>query len=828
MPDKGPLSVRLLGSPQVEFGGETLTVASRKSLLLICLLALRDSPLSRTEAAELLWQGGLGNVRQAVYQLRQLPGAEHWLTAGDELDIQAQTDVRLLEEAVRNGDYSGAVELWRGPFLSGLEYSDSEELQYRLDEESQRIETLYKQALTGLADQFEESGDLEQALETHEALLRADPFAELSLRQAMRLEFLLDRRALALQRFDSFARLLDTELASAPQAETARLADLIKEGNLPSELGVQALPARQRQLLGAIQIGLGRLNLDELAQVLRRDAFEVSKDVEALRKAGVIKAADDVAGARVVPVTDSDAQLLESRTARLLEERQPEDWQDQAALGWHWLRAGSGERAAGWFLKAARGALNGNALELATEYSFRASWAGTPSERFEAMLVLESLADRLGKESLQAATVDHADSLAWELQDDSALCRVRLIRARSMARKKQNSLALQHAEEAMEIAQRTGEPELLALAYNGLGVIRFGLGDLNGALESFRGSAELGVPQESMRALGNMGAIHGMREEHDTAYGLFDRALTLARSSSDLTTVSACLNNMSASAERLGAYDRALKHLHEGRQLARRLGHRSLEAQQIHNLSIIYMRQGSYGPAWNTSMEVVEEGENTSDVALHAQGLEQAADIARQCGSRSRQLELLEQAGGLLEELADQRRLVVHRAARLLAEGPQAVIPTEVKAVRELGMTSVYNWLVLEMALQARSRQDGLGLLEGIAWQGPHQAFVAELARLRMLLLDPASTEPEEGDETDSLATSIAMTMATSEFAEAPLACQLLGIVARRSGDDDGDWLQQRSELLKEQSRGLPTDLRDSLRALPDQWLASISQAGNP
>src|SRR5690606_1256518 len=120
----------------------------------------------------------------------------------------------------------------------------------------------------------------------------------------------------------------------------------------------------------------------------------------------------------------------------------------------------------------------------------------------------------------------------------------------------------------------TGEPKLLGLAYNGLGVTRFGLGDLKGALEAFDECARLDVPGESMRALSNMGAIHGMLEDHDRAYELFDQTLTLARRASDLTTVSACLNNLSASAERLGAYDRALKHLHEGRKLAKRLGHR--------------------------------------------------------------------------------------------------------------------------------------------------------------------------------------------------------------------------------------------------------------
>lgn len=817
-----PLTVQVLGAPVLEWDGQSVTVPARKSLLLLCALAIRHRPLSREEAAALLWNGRLSSVRQALYQLRRLPGADEWLQADDQLRLNAVTDTGEFERHIEDGDSEAALRLWRGRLLEGVAFDDSAELQRLFDEEAGRLEQLLRQALRSRARELELQGDLRQALATVQRLLTIDPLDEAAVRNALRLEMLLDRPEAALSRYRSWAQQLRDEVGAEPQEATVQLAQAIEQGELPAGLEVQALPDSLRHLLAAIQVGGGRLGIEELASVLRREEFEVAEALETLRRTGLIDRHDRLDGQAVEQLPGALTELLEGRVATVLEAGEVTGFEAELALARHWLRARKPERAVRWLLSGGHNALQANRLEEALAAGFRASWAGGGLQRFEALLLIEAVCNRTGEDGLQTAALDEAASLAWELQDDHALCKAQIGRARSFMRRRQNTLALQYGEEALEIARRTADTELLALAWNCLGAVQFSSGDLSAALEAFRAVAELDVADESVRALSNMGAIHGMRDEHDEAYALFGQALTRARHRSDLVTVSACLNNLSASAERLGAYDRALKHLHEGRQLARRLGDRSLEAQLIHNLSIIYMRQGSYGPAWNTSWEVVEEGERTADLALQAQGLAQATDVAQRCGAGSRARELLGQTGELLRQLGDSRRLLTHEATVAVVTGaPHRHEPEQVKAVGRFGLRTVHNWLLLELAFEAADPEAGLSFLDGVTWVGPHQQFVADLVRARLLLLEPGHAEEAE---LAGLAERLVLAVEQSEFAEAPLACHLLAQLHTDHLNGTNIWPAHRDEQLAEQQRGLPRDLAQSLLELPENWLSSVRQ----
>lgn len=811
------LYVSMLGSPELEWNGTPLEVASRKSLALLCLLALRGAPLTRTDAAGMFWDGGLANVRQAVYQLRRLPGADEWLKAENDLTVLAVSDVALLQEFVREGSFAEALSLWRGPFLHGLELPDSGEVEAYFAEAGARVDRLLRTALAGRGRALEAEGDLQGMLEITDWQLELDPFDEEAFRQALRLEFLLERPGVAAQRFRNWKGRLRDELGAEPSALTVELATAIAAGRLPEAAAGAGhrLPPALAQLLGVLQLADGRLDIEAVAAVLERDAFEVTEGIDRLRHAGLLGTGLTVKARAGTFPEGSARQLLEGRIARLLEQQEPAEWEDQARLGRHWLAAHQPERAAPWLLRGAGGALGASRLADAAGLAFQASWTGDEQQRFRAMMVLEAVGERRGDDSLQNAALNEASDLAWSLQDDAALCRVNMARARSFARRRQNSLAHGHASEAVAIARRVGDPELLATACNCLGVTSFAAGDLTSAQAAFREAADLGVEGESMRALSNLGALSGMRDDHEEAYRLFDETLTLARRSGDLLTVTACLNNLSASAERSGAYERAARHLHEGRQLTRRLKHRAMEAQIIQNLAVIYTRQGALGPAWNTSLEVIDEGLQTGDLALQAQGQEQAADVAIRCGHREEQRRRLRKAGELYRELGDQRRLAGFAAAEALAREFRPGIPEEFTALKELGLSSHYSWLLLELALRADSFEAGSEILEAGSWHGPHQEFVADLARARLLLFTPAAAR--EG-EFSALTASLMLGIETAEYVEAPLACHVLAQLAELQGEDGTNLLKRRDAGLQEQGRGLPRNLRSSLAALPGTW----------
>ena len=92
------LHASLLGPVHLSYMGEELRPSSRKGLCLMVVLALRGRPVLREELAELLWgPGKLRNLRQALYQLKSLPGAERWLEVGDhQVGLLVQTDVQEL------------------------------------------------------------------------------------------------------------------------------------------------------------------------------------------------------------------------------------------------------------------------------------------------------------------------------------------------------------------------------------------------------------------------------------------------------------------------------------------------------------------------------------------------------------------------------------------------------------------------------------------------------------------------------------------------------------------------------------------------------------
>lgn len=92
------LHVSLLGPVRLTYGGEELRPSSRKGLCLIVVLALRNRPVLREELAELLWgPGKLRNLRQALYQLKSLPGAAEWLEVGEQrVALDCTSDVQAL------------------------------------------------------------------------------------------------------------------------------------------------------------------------------------------------------------------------------------------------------------------------------------------------------------------------------------------------------------------------------------------------------------------------------------------------------------------------------------------------------------------------------------------------------------------------------------------------------------------------------------------------------------------------------------------------------------------------------------------------------------
>ena len=243
----GGYELRLLGGPGLRRAGRDLAVRSRKTWFLLAYLAL-EGAAGRERLAELLWASpsGLANLRAELYRLeRAAPGLV--LRAGRRLDLgPAEVDARRFLELAERDDDEGALRLWRGPLLEGLEDGLPPELEEWLGHHRARYRELWTELL---ARRARREPDPKAAARLLRTLLEEDPLNEEAVRQLMRLHADAGTALEALRVYRRFADFLERELGLPPEAETRALARAIREGRArPPRTPDRRFAGREREL----------------------------------------------------------------------------------------------------------------------------------------------------------------------------------------------------------------------------------------------------------------------------------------------------------------------------------------------------------------------------------------------------------------------------------------------------------------------------------------------------------------------------------------------------------------------------------------------------
>jgi len=828
--------------------------ASQKTLALLAYLVATDAPSSREELAALLWgPGRLANVRQALYTLRGLPGADEWLAAdAADVTVVASSDHSELVGAGQEAPAGLADRLEGRELMEGFGSRLPDAYLDWLGHERERAAAAARRVFAAKAVELEGAGRPSDALRWALRAQELDPYGEETQRAVMRLAYVATGPEAALASYGEFTERLRVELGSTPSAETTQLAGRIERREPPSARAVLAgLGEQERRTLQALALARGALRVDGLARVLERPAFELAADLAGLADRGLIDA-------QLRPVPDLTPELLEGIPAplrRLLHERsvavmQDEPEADQGVLARHLLAVGELSEGARRAFGAAQAALERAQPRAAAELLYLTSWAATeePRLRLDALLLLEGIAAQDADLAAQEDLLASAEGLAWELQSDVGLAEVNVRRTRVLLARSQVGEALEAALMALETALRIADDTLVARARNALGAAHFYAGDLDGAAAAFAASLASEAEVERYRAHNNLGSINALRGRLGESYHHFDQALTLARRNSRHLDVSATLNNVAASAERFGDYPRAERYFKEGILLARRRGAAAREAEMLVNLAVVYARQGQLGPAWNTTAEVEELAGELADRRLSMRVAEQRGEILRLCGELAGAEAALTAALELAGELGDERKrrgLEVQRAA-LRARRDPALAPATARAVADLEasrLTDVAPWLRLELALAATDLAFGLEQLEAVphaSLRSAHQRLVRDVALMRFGLFVTAGDEVR-AEALAALGRVVATGLvpagaaARAEREPAPaiferpkaryLARRLVGVVAPTpgggagpAGSDEGvpgDVLQE----LRDQAAGLPAALAAALLRTPAGWL---------
>lgn len=269
----------LLGAPRADAGGMVEDLPLDKPASLLYYLARRDDWVSRSELAFLYRPNApehlaLANVRVYLHRAKVRPWAERLEVEKFRVRYPVETDVSAFLSALKQQFWQAALELYRGPFLSGIHLADTPGYETWLELERQDLSRKWRTAALHHAHELETQQDIAGAQHWLERILTADPLDEEALQGYLRMLFLVGKRRQALDAYEHFQDELERELDIEPlEATRALLESLSREETTVQGSLVHRTPDARPQVKHNLPaqttrfIGRGR-ELVQLADIL--------------------------------------------------------------------------------------------------------------------------------------------------------------------------------------------------------------------------------------------------------------------------------------------------------------------------------------------------------------------------------------------------------------------------------------------------------------------------------------------------------------------------------------------------------------------------------
>ena len=212
----------------------------RTALLAYLAVAMPRGFHRRDALVALFWpeldqEHARASLRKAVYHLRRALGEDVLVGAGDEeLGLapgRLWCDATAFEQALDAGDLPHALELYRGPLLTGFFVADAPDFERWLERERLRLRDRAFDVMWRLADQEAQANHaLEAALWGRRAAALV-PDDEGALRRLVALLDAVSDRAGAVSAYEDFARRLREDYDVEPSAETQALIRSVRSHN---------------------------------------------------------------------------------------------------------------------------------------------------------------------------------------------------------------------------------------------------------------------------------------------------------------------------------------------------------------------------------------------------------------------------------------------------------------------------------------------------------------------------------------------------------------------------------------------------------------------
>jgi len=230
------------------------------------------------------------------------------------------------------------------------------------------------------------------------------------------------------------------------------------------------------------------------------------------------------------------------------------------------------------------------------------------------------------------------------------------------------------ATAAIDIAETTGDRELLALALGDLAIVRLEQGENQAAEAIFRRAAdlaeELGLDSQRHTMLHNLASSYSVRNAFQDALDTHREALTMARETGLADKELSSLIAIAAVHAKLGDSDRAGRRLEEAVALAEQHGDRRREAWALRELGAVQVEQKHFDEARSSYQRSFDIRRDLGDRRGAAIVVNQLATLERTLGHPERALDLYREANTIARELADPLGLAVTlgNIARVLIE----------------------------------------------------------------------------------------------------------------------------------------------------------------
>jgi len=270
----------------------------------------------------------------------------------------------------------------------------------------------------------------------------------------------------------------------------------------------------------------------------------------------------------------------------------------------HFDRAGDGNTAAPWYVRAANYAMERYANDESLQYvdrSLELIAEDNPRARYDAVIIRIALNDRLGRRDAQRSDIETLVQLAHELNDTRRLAETNIKKMRLGITTGDYGMAAEEAERATAIAQEERYIDLEAQALQGWGETLWRKGDLQESRRILLKAKALGQKISSSEieagALRNLGAVCLYMGEQEQARSYFEDSLKVFQKAGDRAAEGATLNNLGLALYHAGNIIKAREVYEQAYSVFRMIGHRHGESSILINLGMVANQQEDFGSA---------------------------------------------------------------------------------------------------------------------------------------------------------------------------------------------------------------------------------------